>query len=102
MEHATHGGVRIDGTGPRWVMWGEIDAAVQDDSEDDLVRSLSQAKGPVTIDLQDVTFMDSGGLRLLCLSLLDGGEAPVLHNIPDRIKDLLEISGILSQFTLVD
>ncbi|GAA1410634.1 hypothetical protein GCM10009600_31290 [Oerskovia paurometabola] len=83
-------------------MWGEVDAAVQDRSEGDLVRSLERADGPVTIDLTDVTFMDSGGLRLLYLSLLAGGAAPVLVGVPERIRDLLEISGVLTQFTLVD
>ncbi|MEV7962502.1 MULTISPECIES: STAS domain-containing protein [Oerskovia] len=101
-EHTTQGGVRIDDSGPRWTMWGEVDAAVQDRSEGDLVRSLERADGPVTIDLTDVTFMDSGGLRLLYLSLLAGGAAPVLVGVPERIRDLLEISGVLTQFTLVD
>ncbi|MET4226103.1 STAS domain-containing protein [Oerskovia enterophila] len=101
-DQTMQGGVRIDDSGPRWTMWGEVDAAVQDRSEGDLARSVQRAEGPVTIDLTEVTFMDSGGLRLLYLSVLGGGEQPVLVGVPDRIRDLLEISGVMSQFTLVD
>ncbi|MFD6164594.1 STAS domain-containing protein [Oerskovia sp. NPDC060287] len=96
------GGVRIDEPGPRWTMWGEVDAAVQDRSEAELARSVERAEGPITIDLGQVTFMDSGGLRLLYLSVLGGGEPPVLVGVPERIRDLLEISGVISQFTIVD
>ncbi|MEK8226683.1 STAS domain-containing protein [Oerskovia sp. M15] len=101
-EQKVQGGVRIDESGPRWIMWGEVDAAVQDRSEKDLTRSLQRAEGPITIDLSAVTFMDSGGLRLLYLSILAGGAPPVLVGVPERILDLLEISGVLSQFTLAD
>ena len=101
-QQTTQGGVRIDRSGTRWTMWGEVDAAVQDRSEADLLRSLERADGPVTIDLTEVTFMDSGGLRLLYLSLMTGAETPVLVGVPDRIRDLLEISGVLTQFTILD
>ncbi len=96
----SNGGVRIEDGGTRWVMWGDVDAAVQVHAEPALIESLQGLTEPVWIDLADVTFMDSGGLRLLYQAAASGEGAPVLVNTPQRIRDLLEVSGVLSLFTL--
>ncbi len=96
----SNGGVRVEEGGARWVMWGDIDAAVQVRSEGELLDSLAASPTPVAIDLRDVTFMDSGGLRLLYHAAAGSERPPTLLHTPDRIRDLLEVSGVLPLFTL--
>ncbi|WP_265522847.1 STAS domain-containing protein [Oerskovia flava] len=102
MPNDEHGGVRIEDDGARWVLWGEVDAAVQARYEDRVVSALGDVSGPVTVDLSDVTFMDSGGLRLLYRAVHPTAGNPVLVDVPARIRDLLEISGVAALFTFVD
>lgn len=100
-ERASGGGVVLQDGGARWVMWGEVDAAVQARVEDDVVASLRPDRR-TTVDLGDVTFMDSGGLRLLYHAATQGPEAPVLERVPRRIRDLLEIGGVADLFEIRD
>ncbi|GII99822.1 hypothetical protein Slu03_22000 [Sediminihabitans luteus] len=96
-----HGGVSLESDGNRWVMWGEIDAAIQGKVEEDLVASLP-AQGGVTIDLTRVTFLDSGGLRLLYLAAGRTSTPPVLVGTPVNVRDLLDLSGVAPLFTIAD
>ncbi|WP_418275338.1 STAS domain-containing protein [Isoptericola jiangsuensis] len=98
-----HGGVSIDPDRVRWAMWGEVDAAVQSRVEADLGEHLrATADEPLTVDLSEVTFIDSGGLRLL----YDAAEAkptpPVLVGTPGKVLDLLRLSGVETMFVLQD
>lgn len=95
-----HGDVRVDATGTQWVMEGEIDAAVQARHEDAILAALSRAERRLVIDLSEVTFMDSGGLRLLYHAAAGSPEPPVLRGVTDRILDLLELSGVSDLFTI--
>jgi anti-sigma B factor antagonist len=79
-------------------MEGEVDAAVQARHEDTLVRLAQQATERISIDLTAVTFMDSGGLRLLYHAAEGSPEPPVLRCVPDRIQDLLDLSGVATLF----
>src|SRR5690606_6662128 len=90
----TSGDVLTAEDGTRWTMQGEIDAAVQARREDELVRLAQSAEGRIHIDLGDVTFMDSGGLRLLYHAATAGSGVPVLERVPRRVRDLLELSGV--------
>lgn len=96
----TDSGVRVQDDGALWVMSGEIDAAVQARHEDELVRYATSATRPIRIDLTDVTFMDSGGLRLLYHAATAGNPGPRLVGTPQRVRDLLELSGVADLFEL--
>jgi anti-sigma B factor antagonist len=43
--------------------------------------------------------MDSGGLRMLYHAAEGSPQPPLLRGTPDRIRDLLEISGVIGLFT---
>jgi len=98
----TSGDVLTAEDGTRWTMQGEIDAAVQARREDELVRLAQSAEGRIHIDLGDVTFMDSGGLRLLYHAATAGSGVPVLERVPRRVRDLLELSGVAGLFEIDD
>ncbi|WP_277212631.1 STAS domain-containing protein [Isoptericola croceus] len=102
-DELKHGGVRIDPDRTHWVMWGEIDGAVQKRVEAELAEHLRQtAEEPLTVDLADVTFIDSGGLRLLYTAVEAKPTPPVLVGAPTRVRDLLRISGVERLFILED
>ncbi|PRZ09574.1 anti-sigma B factor antagonist [Isoptericola sp. CG 20/1183] len=96
----THGDVRVEDDGYLWVMRGEVDAAVQSRLEDDLKQVARSAERPIVIDLSKVTFMDSGGLRLLYHAVEGSPEPPLLRGVPGRTLDLLELSGVISLFRI--
>lgn len=96
----THGDVRVEDDGYLWVMRGEIDAAVQSRHEDHLKQVARAADRQIVIDLSDVTFMDSGGLRLLYHAVEGSPRPPLLRGVPERTHDLLELSGIVALFTI--
>lgn len=96
-----HGDVRIEDGGALWIMEGEVDAAVQTRVEDLLARAAEHA-GRIVVDLSQVTFMDSGGLRLLYRAAALADEPPVLRGTPENIRDLLELSGVQALFVIDD
>jgi anti-sigma B factor antagonist len=98
-----HGGVRVDPDRAHWAMWGEVDAAVQGRVETELGDHLRRtADEPLTVDLADVTFIDSGGLRLLFDAAAAKPSPPVLVGAPAKVLDLLRISGVETMFVLED
>ena len=100
MTPTTSGDVQTTDGGTHWTMRGEIDAAVQARREDELLRIAQSANERIHVDLGDVTFMDSGGLRLLYHAATAGSGAPVLERVPRRVRDLLELSGVAELFEL--
>lgn len=102
-DQTPHGGVRIDPDSARWIMWGEVDAAVKNRIGDELEKHLeSTADRTLTVDLADVTFIDSGGLRLLYTAAEKSPTPPVLENVPAKVLDLLKLSGVDTLFVLAD
>ncbi len=98
-----HGGVRIDEVRAHWVMWGEVDGAVQKRVEAEVADHLRRtAEETLTVDLGGVTFIDSGGLRLLYSAAESKPTPPVLIDAPARVVDLLRISGVDTLFVLKD
>ena len=68
---------------------GELDMATGPELSDLLVTIPAD---PVTLDLRDVTFMDSSGIRVIANR---ARVAPVrLVNVPHRVMRVLEISGV--------
>ena len=87
------------------VLRGEFDIAAEEETENALARVLASRPGSLTIDLRELTFLDSTGLRVLlrlrqqcqehaCGLSLIRGAPPV-----DRV---FEISGVASHFTIAD
>jgi anti-anti-sigma factor len=57
-----------------------------------LTEALRRIEGPVSLDLSELGFMDSTGLRLLLRRL---AVAPVvLLNVPHHVEQLLTLSGV--------
>jgi anti-anti-sigma factor len=95
--------IAIEGTpqDPRFVLRGEIDVstvvalrAAVDQIDQPQVERLS-------LELREVTFMDSTGLGWLA-GLARNGTMVSLHAVPPSIRKLLTITGIESVVTVVD
>jgi len=97
-----HGDVQVEDGGALWVMSGEIDAAVQARVEDALSEAAGAVHGRLVIDVSQVTFMDSGGLRLLYHAASLTPQPPFLRGVPDHIRDLLELTGVTDLFAYED
>ncbi|WP_407319778.1 STAS domain-containing protein [Isoptericola halotolerans] len=100
-DQLTHGGVRIDPSRAHWVMWGEIDGAVQQQVEAEVADHLRRTgEETLTVDLAGVAFIDSGGLRLLCTAAEAKPTPPRLVGAPTKVVDLLRITGVDTLFVL--
>jgi anti-sigma B factor antagonist len=59
----------------------------------------------VVLDLRGLTFIDSSGLRALIMAdqrvRADGGRFIVVRG-PDRVNEVLEVTGVARQVELVD
>ncbi|PJI94455.1 STAS domain-containing protein [Luteimicrobium subarcticum] len=94
-------GVRVEQDGAHWVMWGEIDAAAIAPVKDAIDDAMSR-HATFSLDLGDVTFMDSAGLRVLYLAATTATEPPRLVGTPASVRHLLEIAGVTDLFALTD
>ncbi|GAA4841426.1 hypothetical protein GCM10023221_19200 [Luteimicrobium xylanilyticum] len=99
MPQPTTGGIRIERDGAHWVMWGEVDAAVAEATDPAVATALSRHT-TVSLDLSDVTFMDSGGLRLLYLAAASCEERPRIVGARENVRDLLELANVTELFVL--
>ena len=64
-----------------------------------------ETKGPVVLDLGDVLFIDSSGLRSLLGAsrrARDGETRVVLRHVGSEVRRLLEITGTTAHFTIED
>jgi anti-anti-sigma factor len=77
-------------------LWGEIDAALRDRASDAMAQVLTHP-GPVTIDVGQVTFIDSSGIAFILQVYMLGsedGRAVVLQDPTTSLEDLLEMIGM--------
>ncbi len=85
-----------------WIVAGEIDASTAP-ALDDALRTLPTGNGTVVVDVSDVTFIDSSGLRVL-ISLAsradDTGRSVILKQPSPTVTRLLEITGLTQMFGL--
>lgn len=85
-----------------WTVAGEIDASTAP-TLDDALRSLPVADGSVVVDVSDVAFIDSSGLRVL-ISLASradhAGRSVILERPSPAVRRLLEITGLTETFGL--
>lgn len=79
----------------RYRLKGELDMASADRLRDAL-QPIVDAGGNVTLDVADLTFIDSSGLRaLILLSERMNGSGPlVLSEVPVGVRRLLDIVGL--------
>ncbi|SDC30145.1 STAS domain-containing protein [Actinokineospora iranica] len=85
---------------------GEVDLATAPDLERALETALSQPEATgVRVDLSGVEFMDSAGLRVLVAARRNAetaGQSLVLHAPHDRVRRIIEITGLAEVFGLAD
>jgi anti-sigma B factor antagonist len=95
--------IEIDGTpqDPRFALRGEIDVS----TVVALRAAIDQLAQPqierLSLDLRQVTFMDSTGLGWLA-GLARNGTMVSLHEVPPSIKKLLGITGIDAVVSVVE
>ena len=83
---------------------GELDLATADEFSRAVLSGL--ARGPVLIDLQAVTFMDSSGVRALNTALRESAERRRELRVRDRmhpsVVQVLELTGMLGLLPMED
>jgi anti-sigma B factor antagonist len=87
---------------PALVVSGEIDLAVASRFAQELESLVADTNGTGIVDLSGVGFIDSSGVReLLKAKKAAGGELSLLTPSPS-CRHVLEISGVWSQFTVLE
>jgi anti-anti-sigma factor len=82
---------------------GELDLASSPELLRQLQLLLNQPITTLTLDLADLSFIDSSGLGTLCRVRQDAedrGIALDLHRVPDHARRVLEITGLTQLFTI--
>lgn len=84
---------------------GEFDMAGVDQFERLLTADDPPEVSTFVLDLRGLTFIDSSGLRALIMAdervRADGGRFVVVRG-PDRVNEVLEVTGIAQRIELVD
>lgn len=100
IDVADSGGLRV------LRLTGELDIAGVDRFERLLTADGSpEAGGMFVVDLRRLTFIDSSGLRALIMAdqrVRDEGGRFVVVRGPDRVNQVLEMTGVAKQIELVD
>ncbi len=84
---------------------GRLDAAYSDMLEKILLSNIENNVSPVIIDMSEIEYINSTGLRALLVNgkkLLEKGKTLVLLNLQSNPKNVIELSGLLSQFPLFE
>ena len=80
---------------------GEVDAASADTLRNAILEVIDGGERKLTIDMSDVSFMDSSGLRVLIAGYKaaeSAGGVLSVRNPSDVVTRLLEITGQLDRF----
>ncbi len=94
-----------NGRSTRIAPCGELDIATTPELEQALADATADAATEIVLDLRELTFMDSSGLRALAEANKRAGESGVKLSIwrgPRQIERVLEISGLGALLPLVD
>ena len=84
---------------------GELDAATAPTLQARLADTVERAEGRIVIDLTEVPFVDSSGLGALVAvrkRALDGGTPVVLRAPHERVRMLLEVTGLAGKVFAVE
>ena len=90
--------------GSRTALKGEIDLSTVEDVESGLRSAIDGGSGAIVLDLREVSFLDSSGLRLMLRLHQDLGEAGrrlILVQGPRRVARVFELAGAEDQFEIV-
>jgi anti-sigma B factor antagonist len=80
---------------------GEVDAASADTLRNAIIEAIDAGAKRVSIDMRDVSFMDSSGLRVLIAGYKaaeSSGGTLAVRSPSDVVTRLLEITGQLDRF----
>src|SRR5262245_19434257 len=78
---------------------GPVDSTTAASLQEPLLRAVESSSGAVQLDLAQVSFMSSAGLRALLLAskaLQKRGERLTLSNVPPQIYNILNLTGFTS------
>ncbi|MDP2709637.1 MAG: STAS domain-containing protein [Solirubrobacteraceae bacterium] len=84
---------------------GELDLATAPQLEQAITDATTSAVAELVLDLRELTFMDSTGLRTLAQANVQAGKAGTALSIwrgPRQIERVLEISGLGTLLPLAD
>lgn len=100
-------GAEAQGDGGIWVVRvsGEIDMATVPRLNSTFETIVESGPSRVLVELENVTFLDSSGIRSLLLArkhLEEVGAVLVVDGMSDSIKHVLEIAGVLDQLANPD
>jgi anti-sigma B factor antagonist len=81
---------------------GELDISGVD-ALAEAIAGLADGAAPLTLDMSQLTFMDSSGLRELLLAAREPEEQPIRLLAPSpSVRRVLEIAGVLSAFEIIE
>ena len=84
---------------------GELDMAGVDQLERLLTPNQTPEGGTFVIDMRGLSFIDSSGLRALIMAderVRDEGGRFIVVRGPDRVNEILEMTGVAQRIELVD
>ena len=75
---------------------GEVDASTQEQLREKLLDAIDQGATDLVVDMSDVTFLDSSGLRGLIEAVQRGAKLTLRHLRPavQLVFDIVEIPGL--------
>ena len=85
--------VRVTASGDHWVVVGEIDLDSVDAFTDALNMTVKADPGEVVLDMSQVGFMDSTGLRAL-LAFHTAGHTVIVRDPSPQVRNLLELTHL--------
>jgi anti-sigma B factor antagonist len=84
---------------------GELDMAGVDQFERLLAADQAAQTGTFVLDMRALTFIDSSGLRAVIMAdqrvRAEGGRLIVVRG-PDRVNEVMEMTGVARQIEVVD
>ena len=83
---------------------GEIDIASADRVRDEVVHAASSKPARLVVDFGGVSFVDSSGLSALveARDLVAGVTSLLLRGVDRSLRRLLELSGLIGEFDVLD
>ena len=86
-------------------MQGRIDAATVNKNKEQMIENFIDHNGPIVLNLQDVSFVDSTGLGMLVTlhkMQVELGQPMVLCEMADQVRLLLELTRLNLVFDIYD
>ena len=81
---------------------GELDLATAPELEDKVLGAIREAGRQVVLDLRELSFMDSSGVRVLVSAHGAGSFVVVRPSRDSEVDRIIEISGIEGALDMVD